>query len=56
MHEVWKELRFRQIRVEQISSIRQEVSMRWSRVVPGKYGMVDLMLALKDEEINSEDI
>ena len=35
-------------RVEQLSSLQHEVTMRRARVVPGKHGMTDLTLALKD--------
>ena len=56
MHEVWRALVFSQIRVEQLSSLRQEVAMRQAIVVPGKHGIEDLMLALKEAEIKVEDI
>ena len=56
MHRVWRALGSRQIRVEQISILRQEVAILWERVVPGKHGMVSLMLALKEAEIKVESI
>ena len=42
--------------MEDLSSLRQYVAMRRTRVVPEKYGMSDLMLALKEAEIKAEDI
>ena len=56
MHEVWRDLGLRHLRVEHISSFRQEVYMRWAIVVPGKYGMAPLMLALREAEIKAETI
>ena len=56
LHEVWMVLGFRRIRVEQVSSLQQEVAMRQERVVPGKHGMSDLMIALKEAEIKAEAI
>ena len=46
----------RQIRLGQLSSLRQEVDMRWARVVPGKHGMSALMIALKEAEIKVESL
>ena len=37
MHEFWRSLGLRQIRVEQLSSLQQEVAMRRSIVAPGKH-------------------
>ena len=56
MHKVWRDLGKIKQRVEHISSLQQEVSMRWERVVTGKHGMVALMLALKEAEINAKSI
>ena len=42
--------------MEQLSSLRQEVAMRRSIVVPGKNGMSALMLALKGSKIKAEAI
>ena len=42
--------------MEQISSLRQEVAMIRSRVVPGKHGMASLMIALKEAEIKADNI
>ena len=39
-----------------MSSMRHEISMRRERLMPGKHGMYDPMLSLKDAEINSEAI
>ena len=39
-----------------MSSLRQHVDTRQTRVVPGKHGMADLMLALKEAEIKAEAI
>ena len=46
----------RHFRVDHISILQPELSMRRSRVVPGKYGMSSLMLALKKAEIKAEVI
>ena len=43
-------------RVEQLSSLWNGVAMRWSIVVPGKYDISALMLALKEAEIKVEAI
>ena len=56
MHKVWKALGLRQHRVEQLSSLRHEVSLRRARVVPGKNVMAALIIALKEEEIKAEAI
>ena len=56
MHEVWMALGLRYLRVEQLSILRKEVDMRQEIVVPGKYRMSALMLALKGAEINAEAI
>ena len=42
--------------MEHLSSLRYGVSNIWERVVPRKYGMAALMIALKEAEIKSEDI
>ena len=49
MHEVWRDLVLRQIRVEQLSSLRQEVAIRREIAMPGKHGIAALMLALKED-------
>ena len=36
--------------------MRHKADMRWAVVVPGKYGMTALMLALKEAETNAEAI
>ena len=56
MHKLYRALVLRQLRVEQLSSLWQEVSMRRAIVVPGKYGMAALMMALKEAEIKAEGI
>ena len=56
MHKVWKTLVLRKNIVEHMSILRHEVAMRQSRVVPGKHGMVALMLVLKEAEVKAEDI
>ena len=56
MHKIWRSTGISQHRVEQLSSLRQDVAMRRSRVVPGKYGMSSLMLSLKEAEIKMEAI
>ena len=48
MHGVYRSLALRQLRAENISILRHEVAMRRARVVPGKNGMSDLMISLKD--------
>ena len=53
MHEVWKALLLRHIRVEQLSSLRQDVGMIRAIVVPGKHVMASLMLALKEAEVKA---
>ena len=40
----------RQLRVEQPSSLRQEIDTRRSRVVPGKHVMSDLIIQIKEAE------
>ena len=56
MNEVWRSLGLRQLRVTQLSSLRQEVDMRRAIVLPGKHDMSDLVIALKKTEMKSEDI
>ena len=56
MHKLQRALRLRKNRVEQMPSLRHEVDMRQSRVLPGKYGMSALILALKESEIKAEAI
>ena len=46
----------RQLRVEQLSSLRKELAMRWARVVPGKHCMAALVIALNEAEIKAEAI
>ena len=55
MHKVWRALGLRQIRLGQLSSLRQEGDTIWARVVPGKHGMSSLMLTRKEAEIKVED-
>ena len=43
----------RKHRVEHISGLRNEATMRQARVVSEKHGMTDLILALKDMEIKA---
>ena len=56
MHEVWRDLGLRHQIAEQLSIIRNKAAMRRSRVVPGRHGMIALMLELKEAEINAEAI
>ena len=56
MHEVCRALGLRQIRVEQLSSLQQEVDMRQEIVVTGKHSMAAFILSLKEEEIKAEAI
>ena len=53
MHEVWRALGLRGLRVEQLSSLKQEVAMRQVRVVPVKHDMSALILALKEADIKA---
>ena len=46
----------RHIRVEQLSSLRQELAMILEIVVPVKHGMSALMLALMEAETKAEAI
>ena len=39
-----------------MSSLRYEIAMRWTIVVPGKYVTEDIMLVLKEVEIGEEAI
>ena len=56
MQKLWRALVLRQHRVKQLSIMRHKVDMRRSRVVPGKHGMVFLMIALKEAKIKAEAI
>ena len=56
MHDVWRDLGLMQHRVENMSSMWQEIAMIRARLVPGKHGMVALMIALKEAEIKTEAI
>ena len=56
MHKVWRDLGLREQRIEQLSSLQQEIAMSRERMVPGKHGMEALMLELKEAGINSEAI
>ena len=56
IHEVWRTLVLRHIRVEQLSSLRQELAMILEIVVPVKHGMSALMLALMKAETKAEAI
>ena len=42
--------------MKKLSSLRNEVAIRREILVPRKYGMEDLMLALKDVYIKAENI
>ena len=48
MHKLWRALGLSQLRVEQLSSLWKELAMRREIVVPGKHGILALMLALKE--------
>ena len=39
-----------------MSSLRHKVAMRWTIVVPGKHGITDLVLDLKEAQIRAEAI
>ena len=39
-----------------VGNFRKELVMRRTRVVPGKYGMSDIMLELKDAEVKAKSI
>ena len=56
MHVVLRPLGIRQHIAEQISSFWHKVAMRRARMLPEKYGMVELMLELKEAEIRAEVI
>ena len=56
VHKVCRELELREHRVEQMSSLCNEVAMRQSRVVPGKHAMTDFILEIKEAQIKAEDI
>ena len=56
MHEVWRDLVLRQLRVKWLSTMCQEVDMRLARVMPVKHNMAELMLALNESETNTEAI
>ena len=56
IHKVLRALGMRQLRVEHISILWQEVAMKHSRVLPRKHGMSALMLALKEAEVKEEAI
>ena len=53
VHEVCRDLVILHNRVEQLSSLKQEADMKRVRFVPGKHFMADLMLELKDSEVNA---
>ena len=46
-------LGLRQIRLEQLSIMKNKVAMRRARLVPGKHVMSALVLALKESEIKA---
>ena len=54
MYEVWRTLELRPHRVEQLTIMKHEVSMRQVREVTGKYGMEALMLVLNNTGVNVE--
>ena len=56
MHELWRALGFKPLRVEQLQILWKYAGMRRSRVVTGKHGMQALMLALKEMRIKTETI
>ena len=56
MIEVWRALGLIQNRLEQLSSLRHELATRWEILMPGKYGMASLMLALNEAETRTEAI
>ena len=56
MHEVWRALGLRQLRLEQLSSLWKEVAMIRARVMLRKHVISAFMLALKEAEIKAEDI
>ena len=56
IHEVCMDLGLMDNKVKQLPSLRQEIAMRWARIVPVKHGMADLMLALKEAEIKAQAI
>ena len=56
MQEVWRSFGLRQHRMEQLSSLIQEIAIRRARVVHGKHGMEDLMLVLKEAQTKAEYI
>ena len=56
MHEVWRALVLRQIRLEHLSSMRKEAAITRERSVPGKHGISALILALKEAKIKAEAI
>ena len=56
MHIVWRDLVPGQHRVEKLSIMIHKLATRRARVLPGKYGLTDLMLALKEAEIKTESI
>ena len=45
-----------QLRLDELSILRQEVDTRQARLVPLKHGISALMLALKEAEIKAEAI
>ena len=56
MHKIFKALGLRQLIVEHLSILQQEVAMRQARLVPGKHDMAALLLALKEAEIKAKAI
>ena len=53
MHEICRDIGLSHNRVEHIPNLQQEVAMRQARVVTGKHGMSDLIIALNEEEIRA---
>ena len=56
MHELLRALGLRQLILEHLSILSQEVAIRRSRVLPGKHGMSALMISLREAEVKAEDI
>ena len=53
MHKVWRALGLIQNRVKQLSIMGHKEAMRRARLVPVKHVMADIVLALKELEINA---
>ena len=53
MHKVWRALGLIQNRLKQLSIMGHKLAMRRARLVPVKHVMADIVLALKELEINA---